>query len=399
MTLHDNRASLQRSREAIYCAALMLAMFCFIADTSVLPYMLGEAVSDMILKILRYLSYALVVCSIVLRPGYSVRTIASVALVMLLAALNARHVGNTLMLTLLFAVGMIGMDYHRVAKAQLALMTAMFLFIVIGSLAGLMENWGFDLTTKRPRYCLGFFYPSHTASLFFYGVLLFCFVMGSRLRLWHIGVIALMDLWQYTYTDARAGTVLALLAAVCVWLSRFGKAPGRVVRVLLPSAFVLCAAACLILTWAYQSGPVDLTALDNLLAKRLSMQQNALQSFSVRPFGQQITWIGHGGTGHTQLAAGERYNYVDSSYIKVLLDQGAVMWAVLLAGFTAASVRAVRRGEWALVIVLAFSAVYASVEQWWIHLGYDPFFILIGALFAPDADHLPRIRFRKETRP
>ena len=382
------------SREQLYSAALMLAIFCFLVDSSTVPYLIGETFSDAALKALRYASYALVIASLFLQPAYPRRTLILIALVVALAVVNARVAGKALLLSLLYVIGAVGLDYRRIARAQFCIMLTLFCLIVFGSLLGVIENWGFDLTSARPRYCLGFFYPSHTTSLFFYLVLLFCFLKGPELRFWHVLVIAAADLWQYSYTDSRAGTVLALLAAIVMFLLR--RRPLRGVSAhTLALSFLICAAVCLALTWLHRRGAVDLSLLNRLLAGRLDYQRDIFSMHHVGLFGQGMEWVGHGGTGHTQLAAGARYNYVDCSYIKLLFDEGILLTAVVLAGFTAAGIRAARAGDTALLLALAFSAVYCAVEQWLVNPGYHPFFVLISALFlAPDGALKP-VRFRR----
>lgn len=369
------------SRELLYCLGLMLVTFSLIVEQSTIPHSIDETFSTPVLKAIRYASYLIVAVSLLLRPAYSRRSLILIAAVMGIAVIDARRAGFGLLLPLLFAVGMIGLDYRRVAKAQFIAMAFTFAFIVVGSQIGLVDNWGFELTTSRPRYCLGFFYPSHMTSVFFYLVLLFCFLKGRDLRIWHVIVIAALDFWQYHYTDSRAGTALALLAAVVMFLLRNRPVPRKWLSVLLSFSFVICAAVCLAVTWCHIKGVVDLSQLNRLLANRLDLQRDILTTHHVGLFGQRMEWIGYGGTGYTQQAVGDNYNFIDCAYLKVLLEQGILMWSLVLAGFTFAGLRAAKRGDFPLLLALAFSAVYCMVEQWLINPGFHPFFILIGALF------------------
>lgn len=392
----SGRSARLPSRELIFCAALALTTVCHILDSTAVPPLLGETFSETVLKAFRYVSYLLAAASLLMNRSYSRRSLVLILAVMGLAVVNARSAGNLLMLSLLFAAGMVGLDFRRVAKVQLAVMIVTFAFVVLGSLIGLVDNWGFELDSARPRYCLGFYYPSHATSLFFYIVLLFCCLKGRELRLWHVLVIAALDLWQFHYTDARAGTLLALAAPVVMYLLRRRSVPPKRISWVLELSFVLCAAACLAITWAYAREIVDLSWLNRILSSRLDLQRDAFSAYHVGLFGQQIDWIGYGGTGYTHAAVGESYNYIDCSYLKVLFDQGILMWAVVLLGFTAACFRASKQGDYPLLLALSFSALYCSVEQWLIRPGYHPFFILIGALFMIGTD-LPdrRIRFSK----
>ena len=382
------------SRELVFCAALALTTVCHILDSTVVPPMLGETFSETALKAFRYVSYLLAAVSLLMNRSYSRRSLVLILAVLALAVVNARTAGNLLMLSLLFAAGIVGLDYRRVARVQLAVMIATFAFVVLSSLIGLVDNWGFELDSARPRYCLGFYYPSHATSLFFYIVLLFCALKGRELRLWHVLVIAALDLWQFHYTDARAGTLLALAAPAVMYLLRRRPVPPKHISWVLELSFVLCAAASLLITWVYAKELLDLSWLNRLLSSRLDLQRDAFAAYHVGLFGQQIDWIGYGGTGYTHAAVGDSYNFIDCSYLKVLFDQGVLMWAVVLLGFTAACFRASKQGDYPLLLALSFSALYCAVEQWLIRPGYHPFFILIGALFligTDQPDH--RIRF------
>ena len=371
-------------REMVYSLAIGIITFCQLIQSSIIPYELGPAGLGVFLKYLRYLAYLLVVLCILSKPCYSKYTVYFGLLALGIGLLVAHYSGMTVLIVFLIALGMADSDYKKVAMSQFVIIAVLYFFIFIGSQIGLIDNWSFGLGSSRPRYCMGFFYPSHTTSTFFALVLLFCYIKKDSLQIWHVVLISILNYWQYHYTDCRAGSMLALAAPLVVLLIKKDPLRSRINRsYILQYAFPICAVLCLALTICYQHNAVNLEWLDKVLSTRLSRQAAAMDTYGINLFGQHIDWYGKGGAGYI-VELDEALlldNYVDSSFIKVLLDRGIIAWFLVIAGFLSASAKAAKTGDTVLLVCLSFMALYCTVEQWMLNFANNPFLILIGNMF------------------
>lgn len=364
--------------EILYGTALFLILSSLIIESSVIPNMIGSGAFDTVLKIGRYFAYALLVLETVLYKEFTAKEYIWLFVIVGIVMINAHYVGFSIPLRFLLVIGCIGISDRRVMKWELYIMGGWFLFIVLCSQLGIIDNWGFGLEGTRPRYCLGFIYPSHTTSLFFFIVLLYCCVKREKLNLWEVIGFSAVNYWQYLYTDSRAGTLLIFAILAGMWMIRYAWV-RKLIDMLPPLQyiFLLTVVITVLITVLYMRNPGELVWLDKALTGRVRLQSAAIQNFGVHLFGQKITWIGNGGTGYTQTSAGGGYNYVDSSFIKVLLDQGLLVWLMVIAGFCGLSIHAGKSHDYYLLFALAALGVYCIVEQWLINPGYNPFFVML----------------------
>ncbi len=128
--------------------------------------------------------------------------------------------------------------------------------------------------------------------------------------------------------------------------------------------------------------------MNTLLSSRLSIAQSSIKLYGIHLFGQNIHWVGWGGWGHTQTQLSGVYNYVDTSYLKLLLDNGLIVWFVIMLGWTITSVKAYKTNNRYLLFALAFLAVYCLVEQWLMNLGANPFVIYLALFIFGDTDKI-----------
>lgn len=383
-------------KEAVYITAVFLKFAVQILTMSVVPNMIGESLCQKLFKLMTYSSYALVVCSVFMDFVYSKSEVIQISIIVLITLVGSYFSGNTIMLLMLYIYGAKRINTERVIRFVCGWSIGAFLIIAVGSKIGIIENWDFFTETSRPRWGLGFTYPTHTSSALFSAVLLFCYVQKDKLKIWHIAVIEAVNYWVYTYTDSRAGAYLILIIPVAFYLLRYIHTPIRTssFRGVLEFVFPICAAAIIILTIRY-NGTGLLQKLDQILSGRLRYSQYSLREYGVHLFGQRITWVGWGGIGHTQEKLSGEYNYVDSSYLQLLLTHGVLVWSMLMLLWTGSSFFAVLSNDRYLAWALAFLAVYCMVEQWLMNLGANPFLIILAKPLFNSSECRQIIRFRE----
>ena len=370
-----------RLNELIYCVALFCEVAAMLVSMTTIPYIVDTDSCNQFLKLLRYSGY-LIVCIKMVLDSYKEREFISLCAAILLLAINCLFATRVIFLTFLFIFGMKNLDLERMLKYTFQWMAIGCLLIILGSQLGIIANWGYDLDSARPRYAIGFFYPSHATSLIVYIALVYIALKKDSLKLWHIIVLELFNYWQYKQTDSRTGSALLLLIGVTFLIIKhykkdFSKSIFGFFSVL---AFPVCAVVSVLACYVYPASGIWLK-INSFVTNRLEYGHRAIQKYGIHLFGNDITWIGNGGIGHIYADYKDEYNYVDCSYVKLLLENGILIWILIITGFTLAVFFAVKYNRKYLAVALAFSAVYSIIEPRLMELGFNPFILTLVVLF------------------
>ena len=372
------------NREYIFLTAVVLKMVAQTISISVLPTMIGQDLIYRVFKVMTYSSYLLVVISFLAGNKISIRELVQVAMLVCITALGSYYAGNEIMLSLIYIYGARKINLEKIFLYAGSIYIAIFLMIILLSLAGIIENWDFFQSSSRPRWGLGYSYPTHTSSVLFMCVLIFCYLKKERLNLVWTALIELLNVWVFLFTDSRAGFILSAVVPFVFLLLKYRRKylTESKVEKILQWAFPICAIAIYSMTMLYDGTGV-LRLINVMISTRLSTAQSSIKQYGIHLFGQRIQWVGWGGWGHTQIELTGTYNYVDSSYLKLLLDNGIIIWLIIMIGWTTVSIKAYKTNNRYLVYALSFLAVYCMVEQWLMNLGANPFVIFL-ALFLFD---------------
>lgn len=369
-------------REILFIIAVVLKMIVEILGLTVIPFTIGAGICDVAFKVMTYTSYGVVVVSFLLTPKITTSELIRIMVLVGITAAGSIFSGNGIMLTLIFLYGAKDIDVEKVFRILGYIYMLLFLLIVVSSLIGLIENWDYPVDGSRvARWCLGYTYPTHTSSVLFMAVLAFCYIKKEQLTLVQVAILELINLWVFSYTDSRAGMMLCALIPIVFYFLKYRRKEFKktVLGWLQQWSFPVCAALILIvtLTYSYRESGI-MYQIDKWLSWRLYYSHNSMQMFGVHLFGQKIEWIGWGGLGHTTSQLSDRYNFVDASYLKLLLENGLIVWLLIIFMWTALSIIAYRNNKRYLTWALSFIAVYSLVEQWLMNMGTNLFLIFLG---------------------
>jgi hypothetical protein len=365
--------------ELLFYIALFCEILAMQISLTTLPY--KEPLFLGVMKCLRYMGYILVSIKI-LYTRIEYKEFFLLLFIICMMGVRIPFIGRSTFLAFLFVYGMKGVNYKKLAELMCVWLITGILVTILGGSFGIIENWGYGLESSRPRFSLGYFYPSHAASAIFYAVLLLCYVLRDKLKLWHVIVIVIFDCWQYKKTDSRTGTVLiiaAVLAFYCLKTLKSESKKEKICRVMTWS-FLISALISLGGAMFYDDSSPRWLQVNAFVNNRLQLAHRAVNQYGFSLLGQRIEWIGYGGLGHVYQQLRDTYNYVDCSYIKILLDEGVLFWIFMLVGFTIAGRQAAEKKDIYLCTALMFTAVYSIIEPRLCEIGFNPFILMLAVL-------------------
>lgn len=367
------------SRECMFLIAIVLKMVAQTITISVIPTMIGQDLCAVFLKIVTYSSYLLIIGLIFSEKNITIREFIIIVVLLGITLVGSYFAGNEILLMLIYFYGAKSINIEKVFRYIGIIYIAIFLIIVCCSLTGIIENWDFFQLSSRPRWGLGYSYPTHTSSVLFMSILVFCYLKKEQMNILWVMLLELMNLWVYRYTDSRAGFALSAVAIIIFWLVKFRKKETTKSKIdwTLQWSFPVCAVVIFLMSILYK-GTGILKIVNQLLSTRLSNTKNAIDQYGIHVFGQKIQWVGWGGWGHTQVQLRGEYNFVDTSYIKLLLDNGILVWIIIMLLWLATCIKAYKSNNRYLLYALSFLAIYCIVEQWLMNLGANPFVVFLA---------------------
>lgn len=367
-----------KQNELLYVIALFFEILAMIIDLSTIKNTYSFIDFNTITKTLRYIGYVIIFIKIINTAYTKDELLLQIAVVAVVGA-NALVIGRSQFLAFMFVYGMKDLDFEYVVKRICIWINVAMILTILLAYAGVIQNWTYSIG-NRMRASLGYRYPSVTTSVILYAWTTLCYVLKNKLKLWHVIVMELLNIVQYQITDSRTGTAIIALMLVVFYLIRYfkDKKIDLYFRRILVHAVWISAAVSIACVLFYNPDIQLWAILNKFVSNRIVLSVQAIQKYGIHLFGMSIQWIGFGGLGYLYDALPGEYNFVDCSYIKILLDNGIVFFLMIIAGFTYVSSRAAKKGNTYFCLALAVVAVYSMIEPRLCQMDYNPFLLTLG---------------------
>lgn len=360
---------------AIYMIAKTIEISTIFNDISWMPQLM---------KVLRYVSYGIIAIKLIYDSIYTEVEIVKILLIFILLGLVSLHIdSNVLFCSFFFIIAARNIDIRKLLMGALWIQLILTIMIAVASQIGLVSDWMYNIE-GRNRHSLGYIYPSYIASIFFYMILAYMYIRKEKLHLLETIMIGVLNCIIFVLTDSKTSFVLTFLAIVVFFVLKYYKKElkNNLISKLLYSYSVFGIAIISIVTCiVYNDENNFLVKINSFINNRLIMGHNALMEHGVSLFGEKIRWIGFGGLGYTTSALKEEYNFVDCSYVKVLLDYGIIFFVIMLSGYALVSYRAIKEKDRFLCNCILFMCIYSIIEPRIIEFGFNPFVLSLCVLF------------------
>lgn len=274
-------------------------------------------------------------------------------------------------------------EFERIARFTLIVSCVLFVFIVLSSYAGIIENTVIS-RGARVRYYMGFRYALYGPAVLYNIISLYVYVRRRRIRIAELVILEVINYLVYIQTNSRLSFGLAsLLLFVALLLKYFPNIleKRRMLCRLMIFSFPICAAISIGFTSIYDSSIPWMASLNTYLGSRLSLGKDAILELGYTMLGQKVSWHGWGldVNGEVSELSIANYNYVDCGYLNVLLHYGTIVLVVCLIALTAAMLRCYRRKNYYLLILLTFVALHAVIDDLIVYLFYNTIWFAVLA--------------------
>ncbi|WP_137597315.1 hypothetical protein [Paucilactobacillus kaifaensis] len=277
-----------------------------------------------------------------------------------------------------------GLDFEEILKWYVILATIILVLIVLLSELDVIRNLSY-LRMGHIRYAFGIVYPTDFASHVFYLLLAYCYLWFHSLNYKHYLILFIIAGLIYYFTNARLDTILILAIIPTMIIARKKQYTNFDSHGILNYSWmttgIIAYLAIMVSVFYSTNGPLVL--INKLISSRISLSHSGFIDYGVSVVGQAVKEYGWGGAkGFRNFNVGgqlHQYFMLDSSFIRLLLIYGIVLFLLIITAVSYTALRAIKIGNFALVAVLFLVALSCLIDQHMLELAYNPFYISIYA--------------------
>lgn len=337
------------------------------------------------LKLIRYICYLGFATKIVfdLKEEKKLTIVMIILLVISLVSFMFSH-NKSVIFLLLALMAFRKLNIDTLLKIAYNVLLVTFACIVTLSLLNIVPDWTFN-RGDIIRHSLGFIYATDCIGIYLAIVLLYFYIQRLNAPITEIIVLELTNVFLYKYTDGRLSFILITIILGILLLSKIeilrkifkSKLIQKVINIMCYTLPIILFVIYNCLSYAYPNNNVK--EIDKLLSGRLKYTAQAYEEYKVPLFGKNIEWYGWGGYGYANADKIEdfKYNFVDSSYAKLIFDFGIIYTILIILAYTYCLVNNYNKKNYWTVISVLFVLIWSFIEPYLINLGRNPLVILL----------------------
>lgn len=282
-------------------------------------------------------------------------------------------------------LGARGVSFRKILAVYVGVTAALMAVVLLCTWRGVIEDWIFyrwSGTASIEKHSFGFYYPNEFGAHVFFLCLGIAGLRRERISFVELGLMVAAAGLLQRYCYSRTNFLCILLLAFCLLMwklvkmlqfswNRSGFKLGIVCIALIPA---FCCIFMIGLSAMYYAKSAFFQWLDYLLSGRLSLSKNGFVNYGIKMFGQYVEMIGV-----TLDIDVEHYNFLDCSYVNVLIRYGLAVFVSVGLLMAQINIRALRNRDAVLLLVVALCCIQSVMEHHLCDIAYHP---LLLAAFA-----------------
>lgn len=261
--------------------------------------------------------------------------------------------------------------WETIMKKHYQWLLTVLLVIVSLSQIGIIQDF-IRNEKNRQRHFLGFNWATYAPIIcFFIVVSFFCLKKGS-VRLFQLVLFMALATILYILTVTRLAYLMTVLFILFVPVYNYLEKRKKYLKLLTSFtvfAPFLCAAVAIAIHALYNPGSPFFVKLNALLSHRLYFGYQGITNYGIKMIGQPIEWKGFDMTVWTF----DDYNYIDCSYLHILLEYGVIFLLVFCILLTLGIRQAYKKNKYYLCWALCFICILGITETWLLNFTFNPF--------------------------
>lgn len=324
---------------------------------------------------IRITAYFLICCKLLmdfLEGCFSINEIMIIGLIGVLLIIVAYVTKDKNMLIYwAFIVAAHDVEFSRIIKWSLWV-HLVGLFLIIGSsyLQILENRIYYQDGGTRIRESLGFQYTTESSNYFFYTILLWIYWRRERVTWKEIIAMLCISIFLFWKTDTKNSFLLGVAAIIGTLILKYIKYLRdykKIYSVIAVGIVPMLAFTIVGLSAKFDASKAWMKQIDKLITGRLFLAKKGYEEYGIHLLGQRIEWIGG------KPPEGKVYNYVDSSYMQILLNFGVVLFILLLLALIILGICITKNKDTYFLLVFVMFTLHSTFDPQLVWIGYNSF--------------------------
>lgn len=276
----------------------------------------------------------------------------------------------------IFVIGAKGISFKKIANLYFKINFVLLMITIISSQIGIIEDLVYYRKDKdKYRHSFGAVYPTDFAAHVFFLSLAYVYKKDKKITWYQIVCILTSALLIYQFCDARLDAICIVLVAFISLCNKWNVIYFKnfFVKYGLIFSFLICGALSLFLTINYDNSNEFYIKTNELLSSRLRIGNMMYHEYGIKMFGQLVEDHGFGGSLTFEY---EVYNYIDCSYLRILLKYGLVSSILITILNIVISQKLYKTQNYNILLLLLLVSINSMVAQHYIDFSYN-FLLLI----------------------
>lgn len=371
------------SSQIFFIAFVIFFVSSFIQDTT-----LAEALNGRLLRLCSYIALPLLLFKIYVLDRWSKKELFVITILILLGMITWRTAHELqLLLIVPFVVGAKNVNFKDIITWYVYLNIILLLTMAIFSLLGIIPNLIYRAAPRPPRYSLGLIYTSSLATHYFYLVLAYCYLRFTKLKWSDYLLITVGDIIFMVITNTKLDFIATLVVIPVMIIAQRAFKGHKLSEILASFWWIAVPVSPFIIIFAsyfYDGSNHIMKAINDLTSGRLSLGHRAFNNYNIRILGQTIVEHTYGGSKGLKLAnqlnGVHHYFFIDSSYIRMILLWGLLMFVLIVVCMTYIAIRSTLRRTFVLTAIILIASLNFMFEPDIIKIIYDPFLLALLAI-------------------
>ena len=371
------------SSQIFFIAFVIFFVSSFIQDTT-----LAEALNGRLLRLCSYIALPLLLFKIYVLDRWSKKELFVITILILLGMITWRTAHELqLLLIVPFVVGAKNVNFKDIITWYVYLNIILLLTMAIFSLLGIIPNLIYRAAPRPPRYSLGLIYTSSLATHYFYLVLAYCYLRFTKLKWSDYLLITVGDIIFMVITNTKLDFIATLVVIPVMIIAHRAFKGHKLSEILASFWWIAVPVSPFIIIFAsyfYDGSNHIMKAINDLTSGRLSLGHRAFNNYNIRILGQTIVEHTYGGSKGLKLAnqlnGVHHYFFIDSSYIRMILLWGLLMFVLIVVCMTYIAIRSTLRRTFVLTAIILIASLNFMFEPDIIKIIYDPFLLALLAI-------------------
>lgn len=350
----------------------------------------AESLGDHWLRILAYLSLPLLLFKIYVMDEWDAKQLLVVTTILLLGLVTWRVAHEVQLLFIApFVIGSKNVCFRDIITWFLYLGITLTLAVALFALLGIIPNLTFYSSQRPTRYSLGMDYPSFIATHYLYFALAYAYLRFRKLNWIDYSLIIIGDIVCMLLTNTRLDFLATLILVPVMIIARrayYGHKYSRIFASFWWMAVPFTATITIFSSYFFTTSNHIMQKVNSLSSGRLELGNEAFSRYDVKLLGRTITEHTYGGSQGLKFANNMssmniRYFYLDSSYMRMFLLWGILVFALVIISLTYIALRSTVQRTYILTAIILVASLNFMFEPYVIAIFYNP--ILLALLASP----------------